>query len=170
MRRKQILSICFVMMPFLAACSGLPKTGGGGPQQVSVTVTPATPTVNNFATQQFTAAVTGTTNTAVTWQVNTVAGGSQATGFISSSGLFVAPGAVPTKSDGSGNSVPTTVKVTAVSQANVSASNSATVTIVPQNQNAQSGAIKLGSSGGNANAFSTTGTKITCCGGTLGSL
>ncbi len=170
MRRKQILSICFVMMPFLAACSGLPKTGGGGPQQVSVTVTPATPTVNDFATQQFTAAVTGTTNTAVTWQVNTVAGGSQATGFISSSGLFVAPGAVPTKSDGSGNSVPTTVKVTAVSQANVSASNSATVTIVPQNQNAQSGAIKLGSSGGNANAFSTTGTKITCCGGTLGSL
>ncbi len=170
MRRKQILSICFVIMPFLAACSGLPNTGGGGPQQVSVTVTPATPTVNDFATQQFTAAVTGTTNTAVTWQVNTVAGGSQATGFISSSGLFVAPGAVPTKSDGSGNSVPTTVKVTAVSQANVSASNSATVTIVPQNQNAQSGAIKLGSSGGNANAFSTTGTKITCCGGTLGSL
>src|SRR5258707_1199799 len=148
MRRKQILSICFVIMPFLAACSGLPKTGGDGPQQVSVTVTPATPTVNNFATQQFTAAVTGTTNTAVTWQVNTVAGGSQATGFISSSGLFVAPGAVPTKSDGSGNSVPTTVKVTAVSQANVSASNSATVTIVPQNQNAQSGAIKLESDPG----------------------
>jgi hypothetical protein len=170
MRRKKILSICFVIIPFLAACSGLPKTGGGGPQQVTVTVTPATPTVNNFATQQFTAAVTGTTNTAVTWQVNGVAGGSQATGFISSSGLFVAPGAVPTKSDGSGNSVPTTVTVTAVSQANTAVSKSATVTIAPQNQNIQSGAIKLGSSGGNANAFSTSGTKITCCGGTLGSL
>lgn len=170
MRRKKILSICFVILPFLAACSGLPKTGGGGTQQVSVTVTPATPTVNNFATQQFTAAITGSTNTAVTWQVNAVAGGTQATGFISSSGLFVAPGAVPTKSDGSGNSVPTTVTVTAVSQANASASNSATVTIVPQNQNVQSGAIKLGSSGGNANAFSTSGNKITCCGGTLGSL
>jgi hypothetical protein len=170
MRRKRILSICFVIIPFLAACSGVPKTGGGGTQQVTVTVTPAAPTVNNFATQQFNAAVTGTANTAVTWQVNTVAGGSQTTGFISSSGLFVAPGAVPTKSDGSGNSVPTTVTVTAVSQANASASNSATVTIVPQNQNVQSGAIKLGSSGGNANAFSTSGTKITCCGGTLGSL
>jgi hypothetical protein len=170
MRRKKILSICFVIIPFLAACSGLPKTGGGGPQQVTVTVTPATPTVNNFATQQFTAAVTGTTNTAVTWQVNGVAGGSQATGFISSSGLFVAPGAVPTKSDGSGNSVPTTVTVTAVSQANTAVSKSATVTIAPQNQNIQSGAIKLGTSGGNANAFSTSGTTITCCGGTLGSL
>jgi hypothetical protein len=170
MRRKKILSICFVIVPFLAACSGMPKTGGGGPQQVSVTVTPATPTVNNFATQQFTATVTGTTNTAVTWQVNGVTGGSQTTGFISSLGLFVAPGAVPTKSDGSGNSVPTTVTVTAVSQANTAVSKSATVTIVPQNQNVQSGAIKLGTSGGNANAFSTSGTKITCCGGTLGSL
>src|SRR5260370_31544466 len=108
MRRKQILSICFVIMPFLAACSGLPKPGGGGPQQVSVTVTPATPTVNNFATQQFTAAVTGTTNTAVTWQVDTVAGGSQATGFIPSSGLLGTPGAVPTKPDGRANSVPHT--------------------------------------------------------------
>jgi hypothetical protein len=170
MRRKKILSICFVVIPFLAACSGVPKTGGGGTQQVSVTVTPAAPSVNNFATQQFTATVTGTANTAVTWQVNKVAGGSQATGFISSAGLFIAPGAVPTKSDGSGNSVPTTVTVTAVSQANVSASGSVTVTIAPLNQNVQSGAIKLGSSGGNANAFSTSGTKITCCGGTLGSL
>jgi len=172
MRRKKTLSVCFVIIPFLAACSGQPKTGGGVPQQVTVTVTPATPTVNNFATQQFTAAVTGTTNTAVTWQVNKVTGGSQATGFISSSGLFVAPGGVPTKSDGSGNSVPTTVTVTAVSQANASASGSVTVTIAPLNQNAQSGAnnIKLGSSGGNAKASSTNGTKITCCGGTLGSL
>jgi len=167
MRRKNILSICFVIFPFLGACSGLPKTGGGGGnQQVAVTVTPATPTVNNFATQQFTAAVTGSSNTAVTWQVNGVAGGSQATGFISSKGLFVAPGAVPTAPGGT----TTTVKVTAVSVASTSASNSATVTIVPQNQNVQSGAIQLGSSGGNAKASSTNGTTITCCGGTLGSL
>jgi hypothetical protein len=170
MRRKKFLSICFVIIPFLAACSGLPKTGGGGTQQVTVTVTPSTANVNNFATQQFNAAVTGTANTAVTWQVNTVAGGSQATGFISSTGLFVAPGAVPTKSDGSGNSVPTTVTVTAVSQASASASNSAAVTIVPQNQSVQSGAILLGSSGSNAKDFSTNGNKITCCSGTLGSL
>jgi len=171
MRRTNILSISFVITLTLSACSGLPKTGGGGTQQVSVTVAPSTPPpVNNFATQQFTATVTGTANTAVTWQVNTVAGGSQTTGFISSAGLFVAPGGVPTKSDGSGNSVPTTVMVTAVSQASATASGSVTVTIVPQNQNVQSGAIKLGSSGGNAKDSSTNGTTITCCGGTLGSL
>jgi hypothetical protein len=167
MRRINILFLCSAIILFLGGCSGLPKTGGGGGnQQVAVTVTPATPTVNNFATQQLTAAVTGSANTAVTWQVNGVAGGSQTTGFISSAGLFVAPGGVPTQAGG----LTTTVKVTAVSQANPSVSNSATVTIVPQNQNVQSGAILLASSGGNAKAFSTSGTTITCCGGTLGSL
>ena len=169
MRRKNILSIWFVIIPFLGACSGLPKTGGGGGnQQVTVTVTPATPTVNNFATQQFTATVTGSANTAVTWQVNTVTGGSQTTGFISSTGLFVAPGGVPTASGGR----TATVTITAVSQASASASGTTIVTIAPQNQNAQSGAnnIKLGSSGSNKKASSTNGTTITCCGGTLGSL
>jgi hypothetical protein len=166
MRRINMLFICLASILSLAACSGLPKKGGGGNQQVTVTVTPATPTVNNFATQQLTAAVTGSANTAVTWQVNGVAGGSQTTGFISSAGLFVAPGGVPTQAGG----LTTTVKVTAVSKANPTASGSVTVTIVPQNQNVQTGAILLGSSGGNAKAFSINGTKITCCGGTLGSL
>jgi hypothetical protein len=64
------------------------------------------------------------------------------------------------------------VTVTAVSQANSSASGTATVTVIPVNQQAQSGAIALGTSGGNA-LDSTTNTSmhtITCCGGTLGSL
>jgi hypothetical protein len=169
MRRVNILAICSAIILFLAGCSGIPKTGGGGGnQQVTVTVSPKTPapTVNNFATQQFTAAVTGNANTAVTWQVNGVTGGSQSTGFISSAGLFVAPGAVPTAAGGQ----TTTVKVTAVSQANTSVSDFATVTLTPLNQKAQSGAILLGTSGGNVKASSTNGTTITCCGGTLGSL
>jgi hypothetical protein len=171
MRRTNILIVNLAIIPFLAACSGLPKNaGGGGNQQVTVTVTPGAPTVSNFATQQFTATVTGSANTAVTWQVNGVAGGSQATGFVSSAGLFVAPGGVPTKSNGSGGSTTTTVMVTAVSQASASASSSVTVTIVPSNQNVQTGAILLGSSGGNAKDSSTNGIQITCCGGTLGSL
>ena len=169
MRRTNILLVCLSNTLLLAACSGLPKkAGGGGNQQVTVTVSPKNPapTVNNFATQQFTATVTGSSNTAVTWQVNTVAGGSQASGFISSSGLFVAPGGVPTQAGG----LTTTVKVTAVSQANAAMSDSATVTIVPQNQNVQSGAIKLGSSGGNGKDSNPVGNMIACCEGTLGSL
>lgn len=136
----------------------------------SVSVSPSAATVANFGTQQFMASVNGAPSTAVTWQVNGIAGGSQTIGFISTSGLYVAPSGVPTKSDGKGGSITTTVAVSAVSQANSSSSGSAAVTIQPGNQNAQSGAIQLGTSGGNANDSSTSGRTITCCGGTLGSL
>src|SRR6266851_4721694 len=126
----------------------------------SVSVSPTAASVANFGTQQFTASVTGASSTAVTWQVNGIAGGSQTMGFISTSGLYAAPSGVPTKSDGKGSSITTTLTVSAVSQANSSASGSATVT------------IQLGTSGGNANDSSTNTTThtITCCGATLGSL
>ena len=137
---------------------------------VSVTVSPSVVSVSNFGTQQFTANVTGSSNTAVAWNVNGVAGGSQQFGFVSSSGTYLAPAGVPTTSNGSGGSVTTTVTVSAVSQANSNASGSAIVTIVPVNQAAQSGAIELGTSGGNANDSSTKGNTITCCSGTLGAL
>src|SRR6202048_4587319 len=138
----------------------------------SVSVSPSAANVATFGTQQFTASVNGSQSTAVTWEVNGIAGGSQTVGFVSTSGLYAAPGGVPTKSDGKGESVTTTVTVSALSQVNSSASGTATVTIQPGNENAQSGAIVLGTSGGNAKDFSTnTATHtITCCGGTLGSL
>ena len=168
MRRSYLLPLYFVLIPMLAACSGPIRTaGGGGGGAITVVVGPATPTVSVFGTQQFSAIVTGTTNTAVTWQVNGVTGGSQATGYISSAGLYVAPSGVPTASDGQGGTNPTSVTVTAVSQASASAFGSATVTVqATPNQNAQSGAIKLGTSGGNVN--DTAGGF--CCSGTLGSL
>ena len=139
---------------------------------VRVSVQPATANVSNFRTQQFAATVTGNANTAVTWEVNGTAGGSQKLGFISSNGLYVAPSSVPTKSDNMGNTTTTTVTVTAVSQADTSALGNSTVTIVPDNANAQSGAIELGTSGSNAKDFNTNAAKhtTTCCGGTLGSL
>jgi hypothetical protein len=137
-----------------------------------VSVQPVTASVSDFRTQQFTAAVNGTTNTAVTWQVNGATGGSQKFGFISSTGLFVAPSAVPTKSDSQGNTITTTLQITAVSQADATASGTSTVTIVPDNANAEPVPVELGSSGGNAKDFvnNTAKNTITCCGGTLGAL
>jgi len=168
MRRAQAFLLSAILLPFLASCSG-PKPGQvvGGGGQVSVVLNMNSATVNVFATQQFSAVVTGTTNTAVTWQVNGVTGGSQATGYISGTGLFVAPGGVPVASSGNGNVATTTVTVTAVSQASASATGTAVVTVVAQtNQNAQAGAVKLGTSGGNVTDISGN----SCCGGTLGSL
>src|SRR6266404_765341 len=136
----------------------------------TVSVSPSAVSVANFGTQQFTAAVNGSPSMAVNWEVNGGAGGNQSVGFISTSGLYVAPSGVPTKSDGKGGSITTTVTITAVSQANAADSGNATVTIQPGNQNAESGAITLGASGGNANDSSRSTRTITCCSGTLGSL
>ncbi|HUX67813.1 MAG TPA: hypothetical protein VMV31_10025 [Terriglobales bacterium] len=90
-------------------------------QPIVVTVTPATASVNVGATQAFLAAVTGTSNTAVTWSVNSVAGGSAALGAIDANGNFTAPAAIP---------APATETITATSQADPTKSGSAQVTIV----------------------------------------
>ncbi len=142
----------------------------GTASNITVVVSPSTPTVPNFGRQQFNAAVSGTSNTAVNWSVNGTPGGSLQFGFISSSGVYFAPGGVPTKSNGSGGVTTTTLTVTAVSQASASASGSTTVTLMPANQGAQTVPVNLGTSGGNANDSSTSGNTTTCCGGTLGSL
>jgi hypothetical protein len=106
----------------------------------------------------------------VTWEVNKTPGGNQKLGFISSTGLYVAPSAVPTKSDSQGNTVTTTLTITALSQADTTATGTSTVTIIPDNANAQAIPVELGSSGGNAHDFVNNTKTITCCGGTLGSL
>jgi hypothetical protein len=148
-------------------------TTTAGPPNITVLVSPATVSLANFATQQFTASVAGTANTGVTWQVNGATGGSRTLGFVSAAGFYVAPGNAPTISNGAGDVTVTTVTVKAVSQADLTATGSSTVAIVPGNQSKQSaGSIELGTSGGNGNDSISNATNhtVTCCGGTLGSL
>jgi len=135
----------------------------------SITVNPNPENVAIFTTQQFIAIPNNLSSNAVTWQVNGTTGGSQQTGFVSSSGLYVAPGGVPTTSNGKGRSTTTTVTITAVSQVNPSVSGSAIVTIFPPNQNPEGNPIVLGTSGGNEKDSQTSGNLIYCCSGTLGS-
>ncbi|MGO8787919.1 MAG: hypothetical protein ACLQVL_11145, partial [Terriglobia bacterium] len=90
----------------------------------SVTVSPLDPLATAGSTVQFTATVTGTTNTAVTWSVNGVAGGNSTVGSISSSGSYAAPTTAP---------VPPTLVVTATSQADTSQSASTTLTVTSSN-------------------------------------
>jgi serine protease len=87
---------------------------------ISVSVSPSTASVVTGATQSFSATITGTSNTTVSWQVNGVAGGNTTIGTISASGVYTAPSTVPS---------PATVTVTAVSTANPAASGTAQVTI-----------------------------------------
>jgi hypothetical protein len=136
----------------------------------SVSVMPNPENVAVFSTQQFIASTNNLSSSAVNWQVNGIAGGSQQFGFISSSGLYVAPGGVPTMSSGKGDVQTTTVTVTAASQINPTVSGSAIVTVFPLNQNPQGNPIILGTSGGNQNDSQTSGNQIFCCSGTLGSV
>jgi hypothetical protein len=88
---------------------------------VSVRVSPATASVPLGATVQFDGFSVGSTNRAITWQVNGVAGGGTATGVITSNGLYTAPAAMPVTGS--------TVTITVVSQADTTKSAAAVVTL-----------------------------------------
>ena len=63
---------------------------------VRVSVLPLTATLGASETLQFSATVTGTTNSAVTWSVNGVNGGNPTVGTISPTGFYTGPATVPT--------------------------------------------------------------------------
>src|SRR5437879_9198524 len=98
-------------------CTGVSTTRT--PIPVIVTIAPVSATVAAGGTQQFTATVQNTSNTAVTWQVNGVTGGNATVGTISSSGLYTAPAS------------PATVTVTAVSWGDTARSPVSQPTIKP---------------------------------------
>ncbi len=85
---------------------------------ISISITPSTATLSAGQTQQFTATVSNTSNTAVTWSVSPAGVGS-----ISASGLYTAPASVPMQE---------TLTIMAASQANSQATATATVTLTPQ--------------------------------------
>ena len=86
------------------------------PPPVAVSVSPTSATLQMGQTRQFTATVTGTSNTAVTWSI------SPSVGSISSSGLYTPPSPIPSQQ---------TVTVKATSQADNTKSASASITLVP---------------------------------------
>ncbi|HUI74481.1 MAG TPA: Ig-like domain-containing protein [Candidatus Acidoferrum sp.] len=100
----------------LSGCAGTANSQGTNPtppgnSNVTVRVSPSSATLSTGGTQQFTATVSGTSNTGVTW---TASGG-----MISSSGFYTAGSA-------GGN-----FRVTATSAADSTKSSNATVTVTP---------------------------------------
>ena len=82
---------------------------------LSVAISPASVSLSGLQSQQFTATVTGTTNTAVSWTMN------PAVGSLSTSGLYTAP---------SGITANQTVAITATSAADSTKFATATVTLL----------------------------------------
>jgi len=89
---------------------------------VKVSITPTSVHLSTGQTTQFTAAVTGTTNTKVTWSLSGSGCSGNGCGTVSQSGLYSAPGTVQSTID---------VAVKATSQADVSKSATAAVTVAP---------------------------------------
>jgi len=115
------VAVFIVAASFLAAQVGCSSSNGGGsPSAPTVTVTSSASMVLLGNQVQFTAQVTGTTNTAVTWSVNEVAGGNSTVGTISASGVYTAPGDLPN---------PANMSISATSQADTSTSGSASITV-----------------------------------------
>jgi hypothetical protein len=142
LRHLTSLILVITIVCLAVGCGGGSGNGGGGatptptpvttptptpspspiptPSSVAVSVSPQTMTVPAGQPQSFTATVTGTNNTAVSWQVNGIPGGNALFGTIDSTGTYHSPTA-PTEFP---------VSVTAVSQADTTKSGTAHVTII----------------------------------------
>ena len=149
MKRAILSAFAVVFVLMLAACGG---GGNNPPNNPSVTVSPATANVQEGSQQQFTATVSGTNDTGVTWQVNGVTGGNTSVGTISATGLYTAPTVVPN---------PASVTITAFisDMTTVSGSAIVTITAVTFNNSSLKGNYVLTLSGldGNANPFYAIG-------------
>ncbi|HTV53416.1 MAG TPA: aryl-sulfate sulfotransferase [Terriglobia bacterium] len=119
--------LAFVLLSFgCGSNTSTVSSSTGTPQasplaaNIQVQVTPLVAGVLIGQTAQFSAAVTGTSNTAVKWSVNGVAGGNASMGTISATGLYTAPAKAPGSS----------VTITAASQENSAAAASASVAVM----------------------------------------
>ncbi len=99
-----------------------PNSGQARQSGITVAVSPASANVRVSATRLFLVTVTGTANTSVVWSVNGADGGSNAAGWIDSTGSYQAPATVPS---------PATVSVQARSVVDPNSAGAAAATIVP---------------------------------------
>jgi len=111
-----VVFVCALMTGCGGSSSPPPSTMISG---IAVAVTPSSFTLGVGSNYQFSATVTGTSNTAVTWQVNGVAGGNSSAGSIDTTGFYIAPVTSPAG----------TITVAAVSQADGSSSGTAAITL-----------------------------------------
>ena len=101
---------------------------------VVVTVAPASTSVVTGATQQFGASVVGTSNAAVTWNVQGAGCSATSCGTITGSGLYTAPSGIPS---------PASITVTATSAADPSKSSFSSVTIVASGATNANGGLNI---------------------------
>jgi len=162
----------------MAACGG----GAGSPSapgvasspDVTVQVTPSSASVLLGNSAAFSARVTGSGEPGVVWAVNGVPGGNATIGVISASGIYQAPGVLPT---------PSSIQIQATSLANSASSASAMVSltsdvrvqVTPAATSVELGATlpfaaTIVSAGHPANAVTWSVSGLGCAGSSCGSI
>jgi hypothetical protein len=109
----RVIATCAYQSSTYASASVTISSGSS----VAVSITPSSIGLQLGGTEQFSASVSGSSNTAVTWLVNGTAGGNAVLGTISTTGFYSAPSNMP----------PAAIAVTAQSMAQPSASANANV-------------------------------------------
>jgi hypothetical protein len=123
MRMQFNLSV-FLSALLFAGCAGTSAPNHQPPPPpagVHVSVSPPTANIRAGDSFPFSAAVSGSTNTAVTWSITGTAGNAPVIGTIGAGGNYTAPAALPN---------PNTLTVRATSVADTSASGSSSVTLL----------------------------------------
>jgi hypothetical protein len=113
----------------LAGCGGKKSSSSSTTTDIAVSISPLSATLQTKQTQQFTSTVTGTSSTAVTWQVSGVNGGNATFGTIDTNGLYTAPAVVPTPSNVTVSAILTS-DTTKIGSANVTITNSGLPVVV----------------------------------------
>src|SRR5579862_784137 len=131
-----------LLVSSLLGCGGLVGSSPVQPPPPSVTVSvaPTSASVLLGEPQTFTATVTNSTNTSVTWSVNGIQGGNAALGTINASGVYTSPGDLPV----SGSVIVQATSAaddTKIATAQITITSDITVTVTPQAM-----ALELGSS------------------------
>lgn len=123
---KKVAVLVLGLAALTLGCGNNYNSNSTPPLPVTLSVTPASASLQTSGMLQFMATVNNTSNTTVTWQVDGTTGGSTTVGTVSTSGLYTAPASVPPAENGTAAGQ---VTVTAISAADSTVSASATVTI-----------------------------------------
>jgi arylsulfate sulfotransferase len=113
----------FVVILAYSGCGYVQSAQGPVAQQITISITPVSASVQVNGTVKFNSTVSNNANTAVTWSVNGALGGDTIYGIIDSAGMYTAPAAPP---------APAAISIKVMSSAAPAVTATAIVTVQPQ--------------------------------------
>ena len=135
-----IILLLFALTAINFGCAqGVGNSSGGNSNQATLSISPSAASVFLGATQQFQAAMDGSAQANVAWQVNGIAGGNTTVGAISLSGVYTAPVILPSST----NIMITAIEGTVIATAAVTLEDNVSLSISPSAASVPDGGSQL---------------------------